>query len=327
MADAVADAIAGKQHLLVEAGTGSARASPTSSRRSRRPPPTRTAASSSRRTPSACRSSCPQGHPVPAGGDAARVPAVLVKGRGNYLSLRRLRVAQQRAGSLLADAGAQSTSCIQIGRWSRQTTDGSRSRPAASSRCRPVWDAGPERQRQLPRPEVPDHADCFYFKARKQVFGAQPARRQPRPVLQRPRPAPAGRRAAARLPGGHLRRGPHARRRRRRSPRHSVSQGGVEYLLNKLLSPRSAQGHARHASATATRSTSSKRPGRRPSSSSPRVARQLAAEAAEPTRRPARASASRTSSPDALSRGAAQARQPRCTSVAQGPRATRRRSS
>src|SRR5437763_5592106 len=52
--------------------------------------------------------------------------AVLVKGRGNYVSLRRLRVAQQRAVSLLADPVAieQLTS---IGRWSRQTRAGSRS--------------------------------------------------------------------------------------------------------------------------------------------------------------------------------------------------------
>src|SRR6184192_789331 len=32
--------------------------------------------------------------------------AVLVKGRGNYLSLRRLRVAQQRVGSLLTEPAA-----------------------------------------------------------------------------------------------------------------------------------------------------------------------------------------------------------------------------
>ena len=53
--------------------------------------------------------------------------AVLVKGRSNYLSLRRLRGAQQRAGGLLFDRAARWSSSTQIGRWARQTHDGSRS--------------------------------------------------------------------------------------------------------------------------------------------------------------------------------------------------------
>src|SRR5262245_63121988 len=52
--------------------------------------------------------------------------AVLVKGRGNYISLRRLRVAQQRAASLLSETTAVEQ-LHRIGRWSRVTTDGSRS--------------------------------------------------------------------------------------------------------------------------------------------------------------------------------------------------------
>src|SRR5439155_13604735 len=52
--------------------------------------------------------------------------AVLVKGRGNYLSLRRLRSAQQKANSLLETPTAIDQ-LIQIGRWSRQTADGSKS--------------------------------------------------------------------------------------------------------------------------------------------------------------------------------------------------------
>src|SRR5207248_10592596 len=52
--------------------------------------------------------------------------AVLVKGRGNYISLRRLRVAQQRAGMLLTDDEAI-LQLSEIGRWSKKTRDGSRS--------------------------------------------------------------------------------------------------------------------------------------------------------------------------------------------------------
>ena len=96
---------------------------------------------------------------------------VLVKGRGNYLSLRRLRVAQQKLSTLARRRPAAWTSSSQIGRWSRQTADGSRTdlpfQPYES-----VVGPGPERQRQLPGPQVPDYAECFYFKARKQVFGA-----------------------------------------------------------------------------------------------------------------------------------------------------------
>ncbi len=52
--------------------------------------------------------------------------ATLVKGRSNYISLRRLRGAQQRAGGLLAES-VNLQQLGQIGKWSRQTQDGSRS--------------------------------------------------------------------------------------------------------------------------------------------------------------------------------------------------------
>src|SRR4029077_13615606 len=64
--------------------------------------------------------------------------AVLVKGRTNYLSLRRLRVAQQRAVSLLTESSAV-TQLMQIGRWSRPTRDGTRS-DLAFPPAPVVWD-------------------------------------------------------------------------------------------------------------------------------------------------------------------------------------------
>src|SRR5580693_376854 len=67
-----------------------------------------------------------------------RFQAALVKGRANYLSLRRLRVAQQRAGMLLGEQ-ATADQLLEIGRWSRATRDGSRS--ALSFQPLPsVWD-------------------------------------------------------------------------------------------------------------------------------------------------------------------------------------------
>ncbi len=97
--------------------------------------------------------------------------AVLVKGRSNYVSLRRLRVAQQRAGSLFTtDANLQQLQLI--GRWSRKTVDGSRSdldfAPSAA-----VWDAVESDTTNCLGRKCSDYASCFFFKARRSVFSAQ----------------------------------------------------------------------------------------------------------------------------------------------------------
>ncbi|MBL8865181.1 MAG: DEAD/DEAH box helicase [Planctomycetia bacterium] len=95
---------------------------------------------------------------------------VLVKGRSNYLSLRRLQVARQRMGTLFADPSA-ATQLAQIGQWSRSTTDGSRADlplvPAPH-----VWDAVESDSGNCLGRACPRHSECFYYKARKAVFGA-----------------------------------------------------------------------------------------------------------------------------------------------------------
>jgi ATP-dependent DNA helicase DinG len=94
--------------------------------------------------------------------------AVLIKGRGNYVSLRRLRVAQQRGASLLADT----EQLLQIGRWARQTVDGSRSdlefKPSPS-----VWDLVESDSGNCLGRKCRDYDRCFYFKARRAIYGAQ----------------------------------------------------------------------------------------------------------------------------------------------------------
>src|SRR5690606_5232600 len=50
--------------------------------------------------------------------------AVLVKGRGNYISLRRLQRTQDRAAQLFADHEEQETLEI-VSEWAKSTTDGS----------------------------------------------------------------------------------------------------------------------------------------------------------------------------------------------------------
>jgi ATP-dependent DNA helicase DinG len=92
---------------------------------------------------------------------------LLVKGRGNYLSKRRLRVALQRGVNLLSEARALDQ-LDDLGRWSRRTTDGSKSdlsfRPIG-----PVWDLIESDSQNCLGKNCSDYESCFYFKARKLV--------------------------------------------------------------------------------------------------------------------------------------------------------------
>jgi ATP-dependent DNA helicase DinG len=94
----------------------------------------------------------------------------LVKGRGNYVSLRRLRVAQQRMGTLLSDPVAFDQ-LVQIGKWSRKTLDGTRADlPLAPLPT--VWDLVESDSGNCLGRKCPDHATCFYYKARKAAQAA-----------------------------------------------------------------------------------------------------------------------------------------------------------
>jgi ATP-dependent DNA helicase DinG len=96
--------------------------------------------------------------------------AVLVKGRSNYLSLRRLRGALQRQAALFTQDN-EIRQLHQIGRWSRQTTDGSRSdldlQPLPA-----VWEWVESDSGNCLGRKCEDYERCFYFKARKQVYHA-----------------------------------------------------------------------------------------------------------------------------------------------------------
>ena len=93
---------------------------------------------------------------------------VLVKGRGNYLSLRRMRAAQVRLGSLLTDPTAVEQ-LIAIGKWSRQTTLGSKS-DLPLTPLPAVWDLVESDSGNCLGRKCPTHNECFYYKARKQTF-------------------------------------------------------------------------------------------------------------------------------------------------------------
>jgi ATP-dependent DNA helicase DinG len=166
--------------------------------------------------------------------------AVLVKGRSNYLSLRRLHGAQQRVLTLAAEPGAVEQ-LQQIGRWSRRTEDGSRSdldfQPLPT-----VWDAVESDSGNCLGRACPDYNKCFYFKARKQMAGAQVL------VVNHAlffSDLALRRQGAALLPDYKVVIFDEAHTLEDVAADHlglHISRGGVEWLLNKLYNPRQQRG-------------------------------------------------------------------------------------
>src|SRR5262245_22713724 len=159
MAKAVADAIAAPHHLMVEAGTGVGKSfaylvpaiqAALADRDCRVVISTHTISLQEqllRKDIPFLRSVLPQDF-----------NAVLVKGRSNYLSLRRLRVAQQRQALLLGDDESV-RQLQQIGGWSRQTRDGSRSDLSFQPQGA-VWDLVESDTNNCLGKRCPDYADC-----------------------------------------------------------------------------------------------------------------------------------------------------------------------
>jgi ATP-dependent DNA helicase DinG len=97
--------------------------------------------------------------------------AVLVKGRHNYLSLRRLKLAQGRAAGMFRhdDEFGQLRELVD---WSRTTGDGSLAdldyRPLAH-----VWDEVESDSVNCLGRQCPTYDECFYYRARRRVQNAQ----------------------------------------------------------------------------------------------------------------------------------------------------------
>lgn len=97
--------------------------------------------------------------------------ALLVKGRGNYVSKRRLKVAHERGFSLLTEQGAfeQLDTLVE---WANLTTDGSRAdldfRPLA-----PVWELIESDSSNCLGKKCDDYKECFYWKARANIQSAK----------------------------------------------------------------------------------------------------------------------------------------------------------
>jgi ATP-dependent DNA helicase DinG len=171
MSDAIAEAIAAKHHLMVEAGTGVGKSfaylvpailAATKRNDCKIVVSTHTISLQEQ----LIRKDLPflqSVLPMP-------FTATLVKGRSNYISLRRLRGAQQKAPTLVADSTTLDH-LQQIGRWSRQTQEGSRS-DLSFQPLPAVWDLVESDSGNCLGRACREYKDCFYFKARRQMSGA-----------------------------------------------------------------------------------------------------------------------------------------------------------
>jgi ATP-dependent DNA helicase DinG len=96
--------------------------------------------------------------------------AVLVKGRSNYVSLRRLKGAVDRSNSLFANP-EEVDHLKQLVEWSRHTGDGSLSdltfKPVSS-----VWDEVRSEHGNCLGKVCPTYDDCLYYRARRRIWNS-----------------------------------------------------------------------------------------------------------------------------------------------------------
>ena len=97
--------------------------------------------------------------------------AVLVKGRNNYLSLRRMGRAVEKSVSLMAN-DFQMQQLREIRKWSDNTPDGSLSTLPIKPDGQ-VWDEVRSDTGNCLRNKCPNFKDCFYFQARRRAQNAQ----------------------------------------------------------------------------------------------------------------------------------------------------------
>ncbi|MGE0607388.1 MAG: ATP-dependent DNA helicase [Pirellulales bacterium] len=178
MAEAVAAALTRKRHLVVEAGTGVGKSF------AYLVPAILATAGGTDDKPAACKRIVISTHTISLQEQLlqkdlpllrAVIPleftVVLVKGRGNYISLRRMRTALERGGSLF-NTPDEFKQLADIKSWADITTDGSRSdldfRPLPQ-----VWDEVASDHGNCLGRKCPSHNDCFYYAARRRVQGAQ----------------------------------------------------------------------------------------------------------------------------------------------------------
>ncbi|HCT44550.1 MAG: helicase [Phycisphaerae bacterium] len=97
--------------------------------------------------------------------------SVLVKGRGNYMSIRRLKLASERKNKLLGDPAERRT-LDSIEDWAYETTDGTRSSLPQLERPG-VWTHVMSDSANCMGRKCPTYNECFYQSARREMDGAQ----------------------------------------------------------------------------------------------------------------------------------------------------------
>lgn len=114
----------------------------------------------------------PTPNPLPQGGGSGedRIKPVLVKGRGNYVSIRRLKQASERQDKLFNDAAARRSLHV-IEDWAQHTLDGTMSTLPALERMG-VWDKVQSDSGNCMGRKCPTFDRCFYQSARAELEGA-----------------------------------------------------------------------------------------------------------------------------------------------------------
>ncbi len=92
---------------------------------------------------------------------------VLVKGRNNYVSLRRLKLAAERSERLLPDARAKRSLRV-IQQWAKETDDGTLSTLPPLERPG-VWDHAQSDSGNCMGRKCPTYEQCFYQRARRRM--------------------------------------------------------------------------------------------------------------------------------------------------------------
>ncbi|HEX3656561.1 MAG TPA: helicase C-terminal domain-containing protein [Pirellulales bacterium] len=178
MADAVWSAIGNRKHLAVEAGTGVGKSfaylvpailATCQADEGKEPAVERVVIST--QTISLQEQLIGKDLPLLAAVMPLEFTSVLVKGRSNYLSLRRLQNALARAGSTFREP-EEFEQLRDIARWSKETGDGS----LADLDYRPlggVWDEVESDHGNCLGRQCPTYNDCFYYRARRRMQNAQ----------------------------------------------------------------------------------------------------------------------------------------------------------
>src|SRR5690606_29195779 len=95
--------------------------------------------------------------------------AVLVKGRGNYLCLRRLARAERMGGDLLR--GNVEDELERLRAWSKTTVEGTL-QELQEQPSHEIWNAVNVEQGNCMAHECSEYSACFFFKARREIKDA-----------------------------------------------------------------------------------------------------------------------------------------------------------